>query len=230
LPVRDSEDPNDEFAREAPRPSLLPTLTAVFIVAASISLAVWRLFYEPIADPAEMAPIAAPTASTPRPTPPPTRVATKAAIPTAIPTPHVEPTPVRTSVPLNVLASAASRTATAAPTSVSLLPRPRNQPSNKRPEPEPASLSTVAPPRVKRGATTLLDVRGLRLNAEHRVFIARSGRAPATIAIPRQKFVNSTLLQVLVIVGADAPKGDYELRVADAEGRRSNAVHFEVTP
>jgi len=140
------------------------------------------------------------------------------------------PAAARTDVPLNTLASAASRTATAAPTSLALLPRPRATPSPKDDEDVPTpSLVGISPRKVKRGSTTLLDVRGKSLTPGNHVFVTRSGRVPPDIAVPRHRLVDATLMQVLVIVGMNASKGDYELRVSGDDGRRSNAVHFEVT-
>jgi hypothetical protein len=233
--VFDREDPESEFGREPPRTSWLPMVVAILIVMASISLAVWRLRYEPLVDPPQIREVMAEPAARPviPPTPVPAATRAPAIKPSAPPTvaPTASAAPARTNVPLNTLASAAIRTATAAPTSLALLPRPRATPSRKDDDGVPTpSLVAISPRKVKRGSTTLLDVRGKSLTPGNHVFVTRSGRVPPDIAVPRHRFVDPTLMQVLVIVGMNAPKGGYELRVSGDDGRRSNAVQFEVTP
>jgi hypothetical protein len=90
-----------------------------------------------------------------------------------------------------------------------------------------AALVNVAPPRVKRGGTTLLDVHGVALRAEHHAVILRGGHSAADVLVSGQKLVGDTLIQVLVAATAGA-KGTYDVIVLDARGNRSNAVSFEV--
>lgn len=215
------EDWPDEPPQKASRPTLRPVFVAALIVVACVALAVWTLQNPSAPPPAEppgdatetptRVPIArkdrtAPAAG-PRPmTPTPTRTPPPALIPTAAPT---------TAAPTPTVTPPATPSRTAAVT-------PRAH--------EAASLSTVAPPKVRRGTPTMLDVRGRALRPDHRVVVLRGGRVPAEIGVPRQKLVDSTLIQVLIIVGPGAPKGEYDVAVADGEGRRSNRVHFEVIP
>jgi hypothetical protein len=216
------EDWPDEPPQKASRPTLRPVFVAALIVAACVALAVWTLQNPTAPTPAE------PTGDA---TETPTRVpvarkdrTTAAAASPRSTTLTATPTPRRALIP-----TAAPATAAPIPT---LTPPPlpsRTTAFTPRPH-EAASLTTVAPPKVKRGISSMLDVRGRALRPDHRVVVLRGGRVPAEIGVPRQKLVDSTLIQVLIIVGPGAPKGEYDVAVADGEGRRSNRVHFEVIP
>ena len=214
------EDWSDEPPQKGPRPTLRPVFVAALIVVACVALAVWTLqntMTPPVPAPVEVeaTPTPAPTARKERPLGP-------------SPTPRpADPTP--TPAPARAATSAAAATLTPTPTAT---PRPTASPTavptaRKR---EEASLRTVAPPKVKRGSSTVLDVRGRALRPDHRVIVLRGGRVPADIGVPRQKLVDPTLIQVLVVIGAQAAKGEYDVAVADGDGRRSNRVHFEVIP
>ena len=215
------EDWSGETPDKAPRPTLRPVFVAVLIVVACIALAVWTL--QNLNKPEPPAPADAEATETAAPTTTPRK---RTAAATAVPriAAPASPTPSPTSASTALAATATPPPAVTAP------------PATPRPTPavrvahEPASLKTVAPPKVKRGGPTLLDVRGLGLRAEHHAIVLRDGRVPADIAVPRQKLVDSTLIQVLVIVSANAAKGDYDVAVMDRDGRRSNTVHFEVIP
>ena len=92
----------------------------------------------------------------------------------------------------------------------------------------PAALTHIAPPQVQRGRTVLLDIRGRDLHPDHLATVLRSGKPTAAVILGRQKLIAPTLLQAVVAIRADAPKGSYDVVVVDARGNRSNAVHFEV--
>jgi hypothetical protein len=200
---------------------------AVLIIVACVALAVWTLQHPPASPPV---PVVEAT-PTPRParreTAVPTHIAT--AIPSAPPTtapPTEEPKAtlaVSTRIPL-VLSSAPtdSRTATPPPTAVLATPT--------RSARGAAVLKGVSPLKVKRGGTALLDVRGQDLTADHHAIVLRGGHVPPDVAVPRQRYVGPTLIQVLLVVGASAVKGTYEVSVVDTSDRRSNAVSFEVIP
>jgi hypothetical protein len=213
--------PEDEGSpRRPPRPTLRPVFVAVLIVVACVALAVYTL-RNPYAPPPPPEPEA--TAS---PTPASVRKAPATAAPTRPPATWAVPTlPPATTAPTAVATATAAATrppaATAPPTAIPATAAP-TAPS------EPPSLRNVAPPRVKKGSTTLIDVRGKGLRADLRAIILRGGKVPPEIAVPRQRFVDGTLLQVLIVVAPGAPKGEYDLSVADVEGRRSNSVKFEV--
>lgn len=213
--------PEDERSpRKPPRPTLRPVFVAVLIVVACIALAVWTLQnpYAPPTRPETSASTAPPTPSAAR-----TAAATAIArrprptsswvVPTLPPTPAPAASMAVATKPAGTAAPSASPPPTAAPTTAAA---------------ERPSLRNVAPPRVKRGSTTLLDLRGRALRADHRAIILRGDKVPPEIAVPRQRFVSSTLMQVLIVVAPGAPKGGYDLSVTDIEGRRSNSVNFEV--
>jgi hypothetical protein len=118
------------------------------------------------------------------------------------------------------VASVASH-ATEAPTAV---------PATPAPVVEPASLTSLSPLKIRRGANALLDVHGDNLTAQSAVAIARTkGRGDATdVVVLRTKLASSTLLQVLVSIAANAPTGPYSLTVSDPRTRPSNALAFEI--
>jgi hypothetical protein len=210
--------------REPPsRPTLRPVFVAVLIVVACIALAVRTL--QNMNAPTTTAPAEDTARETPRPTATvrkqrPLAVATPRpteAAPTATPSRSAAPTPVPTVTPPPI------------PTPTPTL-RPLQLPTAPAKPDEEASLIAVAPPKVKRGGPTVLDVRGRALRPDHRVIVLRGGRVPLEIGVPRQKLVDSKLIQVLIVVDAKAPKGEYDVAVVDGDGRRSNRVHFEVLP
>jgi hypothetical protein len=212
------EDWPDDGSPPKPPPTLRPLFVAVLIVVACAALAVWTL----------RNPYGPPPAPEPEATAPPTPTATRraAAVPTRTPSswvvPTLPPTAAPTAAPTAVPTAVATQTPVTAPptaTPVPIVPgTPREQPS----------LRNLAPPRVKKGSTTLIDVRGKGLRADLRAIVLRGGKVPREIAVPRQRFVDGTLIQVLIIVSPGASKGEYDVSVADVEGRRSNSVKLEV--
>ncbi len=92
----------------------------------------------------------------------------------------------------------------------------------------PAVITNVAPPNLRRSAQVLVDVHGVNLRSEHRVQILRAGQPAPGIAVVRQRYVDPTLLQVLLKVEADVPPGPYQMLIADGRGGRSNVKVFEV--
>ena len=96
----------------------------------------------------------------------------------------------------------------------------------------PVSLTSVSPLKLKRGLNALLDVRGANLGPDNQIMVLKlKGKGdPGDIQVVRKKLSDSTLLQVLVNVAANAPTGTYALTVSDAQGRASNALTVEVIP
>ena len=217
------EDWDASSRQERPRPTLRPVFVAVLIIVACVALAVWTL-QQPAAPPPEP-PVA--EAATPRPLPPATPTPAPTVAPTAAPTPAApteEPKTVlavSTRIPL-ILPSARTDARTASPPPTPVIPFATRRP-------EPASLQSLSPRKAPRGRPTLFDVRGRKLRADHRVIVLRSGRVPADVAVPRQRYLSPALVQVVIVPGADA-KGSYDVAVADSEGHRSNSVSFEVIP
>jgi serine/threonine-protein kinase len=178
--------------------------------------------------------------------------------PTAAPVdpPPVEPTPpaVKATPGEPTAAAFAADTKTKQPTPtpppVTLAARPTPEPTLAPPEPAPATptpaplpaepgpqeavpaeptvLTAVSPLQVKRGATTILDVRGTGLRADQKATVLKIKEAPNGISVVRQKFVNAGLVQVIVKLEETAAPGSYGLAMADTAGTYSNALSFTV--
>ena len=156
--------------------------------------------------PAEVSPTPLPVATpTATPTPPPvTQVARATPLPVAIPVPTPTPTP------------APTPEATAAAPEVMAAAN------------EPTVLTAVSPLQLKRGVTTILDVRGSGLRSDQRATVLRIKEAPNGISVVRQKFVNGGLVQVIVKLEPTATPGAYGLALADPAGTFSNTLSFTV--
>ena len=90
-------------------------------------------------------------------------------------------------------------------------------------------LTAVSPLLVKRGVTTILDVRGTGLRADQRATVLKIKEAPNGISVVRQKFVNDGLVQVIVKLDETAAPGAYGLAMADGTGTLSNSLSFTVS-
>lgn len=118
-------------------------------------------------------------------------------------------------------------------------PEPAAEPAAAAPAPKPqevavatpASLSAIAPFRVRRGALAVLDVHGSGLRPDHQARVLRArGREPAEgFAVTRQKFVSNAMMLVFLQLGADVAPGKYAFALADPEGRLTNSLMLEVT-
>jgi hypothetical protein len=60
------------------------------------------------------------------------------------------------------------------------------------------------------------------------VQVFRAGGAAPGISVVRQRYVDNSLLQVLLKIEADVAPGPYQLVVADPQGPRSNVKVLEV--
>jgi eukaryotic-like serine/threonine-protein kinase len=99
-------------------------------------------------------------------------------------------------------------------------------PANESAE-APLVLTAVSPPMMRRGARTLVDVRGTGLRGGMQPTLLR-GRAPAEgLRIVSQRFVNTTLIQIFFEADGAAPTGTYTLSLGDERGA-SNSVRFDV--
>jgi hypothetical protein len=176
-------------------------------------------------------PVATPTpgVATPRPTvePRPGKTATPTPAPAATPLPTpppatrpaATPEPVRPATPPPVVATPTPVPATPPPTPVATPP----------PVPAgPAVLTAVSPLNVKRGITTLLDVRGTGLRSDHQARIMRVKEAVTGVSVVRQKWVDATLIKVLVNIETNATPGLYGVALVDAGGTSTNGLNFTV--
>jgi hypothetical protein len=75
----------------------------------------------------------------------------------------------------------------------------------------------------------MLDVRGTGLRPEHRARVVPLKEAPRGITIARQKYVNDTLLTILLDLDATTAPGAYGLVLEDQRGPHTNPVTFTVT-
>ena len=177
---------------------------------------------------ATLPPVATPTpgVATPRPiveTPRPGKTATPTPAPTPTPPPATRPTatpePLRPATPPPVVATPTPVAATPPPTPLATPP----------PAPAgPAVLTAVSPLAVKRGITTMLDVRGTGLRSDHQARIMRVKEAVSGISVVRQKWVDGTLIKVLVNIETSATPGLYGVALVDAGGTSTNGLNFTV--
>jgi hypothetical protein len=165
-----------------------------------------------------------PIAETPRPgkaspTPAPALAATPTPAPITRPTPAPEPPRTTTTTPPAVVATPAPVVATPPPAPVATPP----------PAPAgPAVLTAVSPLAVKRGITTMLDVRGTGLRSDHQARIMRVKEAVSGVSVVRQKWVDPTLIKVLVNIEASATPGLYGVALVDGGGTSTNGLNFTV--
>ena len=181
----------------------------------------------PEATPTPRAPVVATPRPTPRPgvTPTPTTLATPA--PTPVPQPRATPTPepVRT-------VTATPPPATPTPVVATPTPAPTPAPVAVTPPPRPAEhavLTAVSPLAVKRGITTMLDVRGTGLRSDHQARIVRVKEAVTGVSVVRQKWVDPTLIKVLVNIETGATPGAYAVALVDDQGTQTNGLNFTVS-
>lgn len=172
----------------------------------------------------EVVPSAAPTPPTDKSTPPPAAVETTAPTPAPTPTPRLVATP---TPPPTTLAARATPEPVATP-----LPTPTPQ-VGPRPEEmaaaaEPTVLTAVSPLQVKRGVTSILDVRGSGLRANQKAAILKIKEAPNGITVVKQKFVSPALVQVVVKLDETATPGAYALAMEDGAGGHTNTLSFTV--
>jgi hypothetical protein len=96
------------------------------------------------------------------------------------------------------------------------------------PPAEPALLTAVSPLSVRRPGTTMLDVRGTGLRPDHQARILKVKESPTGISVVRRKFVDATLVKVLVSLDDTVAPGVYAVALADAQGTITNTLSFTV--
>jgi cytoskeletal protein RodZ len=177
-------------------------------------------------------PVATPTPgiATPRPSveaPRPGKTATPTPAPTPAPTPTPPPAtrPAATPEPVR---PATPPPGAATPTPVAATPTPAPVATPPPVPAGPAVLTAVSPLAVKRGITTLLDVRGTGLRSDHQARIMRVKEAVTGVSVVRQKWVDATLIKVLVNIETSATPGLYGVALVDAGGASTNGLNFTV--
>jgi hypothetical protein len=97
-------------------------------------------------------------------------------------------------------------------------------PAPPAPPPEPAVLTAVSPLEVKRPGKVMLDLRGTGLRSEHRARVMAINKDPRGIRVAGQKYVNETLITVLIDLAPDAETGEFGIVVEDTFGRTGQVV------
>jgi hypothetical protein len=94
---------------------------------------------------------------------------------------------------------------------------------------EPATIATASPRVLRRGQTTIVDVHGTGLRADHTPRFARLKEGGATgISVTKVRFVNGGLLQILLQVDAGAPTGAFTVVLVDGQGQETNPLAMEI--
>jgi hypothetical protein len=246
VPVAGRRDAGPSFGAASSGPSRMLPLVLGLVVLAGSGAAFWLYRSGRLpgmsAEPSSPSPAAgaadggaadaggAAPAETPTPEPTASATATpEATVALAAPTTGATATPTvrataiatATAAPKATVIAAATVTATVAPT---VAPTSTPEPTPV----DPPSLKSLSPPKIRRGSTTILDVRGQNFRADQQVKVVKGKDAAAGVLVGRQRIADPTLLQVVLVVDASAPGGAYSLSIVDAEGRASNALPFEI--
>jgi hypothetical protein len=239
-PVRSAPKSAAASTRRAPArggsKSNLPLLAVVAVLALAAGAGYWFYFKQPPGSETQVATRPQPAVSaTPTPvveaTPTPAGPvvatpkvveATKAA---ATPTPAAA-TPIPTATPRAMAAATPEPAATPVPVAAAT-PPPATPPPTTAPA-GPALLTAVSPLSVKRGGTTMLDLRGTGLRAEQQARIIKVKENTDGISIQRQKFMDATLIKVLISLDPNVPPGLYAIALSEPAGGLTNTVSFTV--
>jgi hypothetical protein len=226
--------------RAAPESKSSPvTLAAVAVALVVLAVGGWYFSRQGDVAPPPAGPTPLPTAL---PSAPPPSLPETAVTPTPPPVaPRTTPTPAPStplpspSVRVAAAPSAAPVAATAAPPTEAPVAAPVTTPSVAAATPppptvptEPAVLTTLSPPKVKRPGNAIVDVRGTGLRADLVARIGSGREAAAGIEILRQRFVDPTLIQVVLRLTDVAAPGIYQLYLIDGTGTATNARALEV--
>jgi hypothetical protein len=117
----------------------------------------------------------------------------------------------------------------AAPPAQIAPPAPPDEVAPPAPPAEPVVLTAVSPLQVRRPGKVLLDLRGSGFRPDLQARIFPLEKSPRGITVLRQKFVNPTLITVLVELAENAQTGEFAIAVEDAGGTRSEHAVFTVT-
>jgi serine/threonine-protein kinase len=91
----------------------------------------------------------------------------------------------------------------------------------------PAIVTALSPPTLKRGARTLVDVRGTGLRPDMRATFRRGRSDAEGLRVVGKRFVDPTLLQLFIEVDAAEATGGHSLLLEDEFGETA-AVRFDV--
>jgi hypothetical protein len=224
-------------ARRAPArsgsKSNLPLVVAVAVLGLAAGAGYWLYFKQPSAE----TPVASVTPSTTLATPPPTAEATPTPVVAATPKPVAEtprpgPTPTAVSTPVptptpRAVAMATPEPVAATPPPVAVAATPPPTPPPMTAPAAPALLTAVSPLTVKRGGTTMLDLRGSGLRPDQQARIIKVKENTDGISVQRQKFMDSTLIKVLISLDPNVPPGPYAVALSDSTGL-TNTLPFTV--
>ena len=221
-------------ARDASK-SNLPLVAAVAVLALAAGAGYWLYFKQSGAEtpvvstpPPTEATTPPPAEATPTPTPTPVAVATPKAGETPRATPTPAATPVPTPTPRVVAAATPEPVATPTAVAVTATPPPTPPPTTAPEAPAaPALLTAVSPLTVKRGGTTMLDLRGTGLRPDQQARIIKIKENTDGISVQRQKFMDSTLIKVLISLDQNVPPGPYAVALSDSAGL-TNTLPFTV--
>lgn len=172
----------------------------------------------------EVVPSATPTPTVAKPTPAPVEATAPTPPPTAAPKPVATPTPTPVTLPARATPEPVATPLPTPTPAAEVRPRPEEMAAAA----EPTVLTAVSPLQVKRGVTTILDVRGSGLRADQKAAILKIKEAPNGISVVKQKFVNAGLVQVVVKLEETAAPGAYALAMADGSGAYTNTLSFTV--
>jgi serine/threonine-protein kinase len=240
-PVRSAPKPVAAASRRPPArggsKSNLPLLAVVAVLALAAGAGYWFYFKQPPAADSQVAtrpqpavsatpaPVVETTPTAPGPVVATPKVVegTKAAAAAATPTPAA--TPIPTATPRVMAAATPEPVATAAPIAAATpppTPLPTTEPA------APALLTAISPLTVKRGGTTMLDLRGTGLRAEQQARIIKIKENTDGISIQRQKYMDATLIKVLISLDPNVPPGPYAIALSDTGGGLTNTLPFTV--
>jgi len=150
------------------------------------------------------------------------------------PTPAASPTPAPTREPSRPTAAPPTPPPATPPPTPAPTPTPTPAESVSKAETTPvavtvapAVLAALSPPILRRGARTLVDVRGTALRIDMQASLFKGRSSAEGLRVVGRRFVNASLIQVFVEVEAGTPSGTYAVSLSDEQGT-TNAIRFEV--
>jgi hypothetical protein len=89
-------------------------------------------------------------------------------------------------------------------------------------------LRAISPLTVRRGGATMIDLRGSGLRPDHQARIVKVKENTDGISVARQKYVDATLIKVLLNLNPNVPPGAYAVTLSDGAGGMTNTLSFTV--
>ena len=163
-------------------------------------------------------------AAGPAPTP-----AAASAAPTPTPKAVATATPAPVATPVSTPAPVANPTPTPQPTPTPTPPPAVATPAQPSAPPEPVQLSAVSPLSVRRPGKALLDLRGSGFRSDLRVVILPVRGSLRGITVARQKWVNASLVSVLLELDESASPGPYNVTLEDPAGGQTRPLQITIT-